>query len=166
VTDRIQNWLRTLALLWGSPTLPEGSSVHFDSRLRRSLGRCHPASGRIRLRADLAHAADDELREVLCHEAAHIVVYERFGASVRPHGPEWQHLVRQAGYAPQVRAPDPARMEVAARPPRPRYLHRCPVCQSVRVAGRPVRAWHCASCLDAGLPGELIITRDPGPKPQ
>lgn len=38
---------------WGVPDLPEHLSVGFSERMTRALGRCHLASGRIRLAAHL-----------------------------------------------------------------------------------------------------------------
>jgi hypothetical protein len=32
------------------------------------------------------------------------------------------------------------------------------------MAGRPVPEWRCAECLDAGLSGELVITKLAPPK--
>ena len=72
--------------------------------------------------------------------------------------------MRAAGYEPKTKLPAP--------PGAPRhtkrkslslylYVHRCPVCQLSKTARRVVRRWRCAACLDAGLSGELVITRYP-----
>lgn len=174
------------AAAWGDAGLADAVAVSFSPRLRRSLGRCRPAAGRITLRADLRDGPEARLAEVLCHEAAHVAVHRRHGRAARPHGPEWRALVEAAGYEPRRLGADPppdraragspagpAAAEPAGSRPTPpaaarrnpaaryRYEHRCPVCHTARWARRPVRAWRCAECLDAGLAGELLITRGP-----
>lgn len=147
---------------WGLPDLWSQIDLRFSTRLTRALGRCRPSSGRITLQASL-QSSPERMIEVLCHEAAHIAVYQLFGPEVKPHGPEWHRLVQQAGFRPEVRAREPGSAGPRATPTPAilPYEHRCPVCQSVRFARRPVRSWRCAECLDAGLEGELTITRIP-----
>jgi predicted SprT family Zn-dependent metalloprotease len=103
------------------------------------------------------------LFEVLCHESAHLAARDLYGRRCQPHGPEWVALVRAAGFEPRRRipwaAPSPPPQRLAAR--RRRYIHRCPVCQLQRIAWRPIRAWRCAACVAAGLPGRLEISPPP-----
>jgi predicted SprT family Zn-dependent metalloprotease len=149
---------------WGLPNLPGSISVKVNPRLRRSLGRCNPASGRISLSADLLHAPE-RLEEVLCHEVAHVAVFQLFGSQARAHGPEWRQLLSSAGFQPEVRAKE--RTSPPRAHPKPLglpYEHRCPVCQGVRYARRPVTSWRCSDCLDSGLGGELVITRHQPPR--
>src|SRR5690606_8469081 len=109
------------------------------------------------------------LRDVLVHELAHLAVHARHGSEVRPHGPEWQRLMTLAGrstaatlhgdcgFHPGAR---PADASAAAAPARRwTYEHRCPVCQMVRYARRPVPQWRCRACTEIGLDGALEITR-------
>ena len=98
-------WLTEWARVWNLPALPESVRVEFSPRIRRSLGRCHSRKGIIRLNPALLSVGPDGkddhealLREVLCHEAAHVAAYLLHGA-VRPHGPEWGGLMRAAGYS-------------------------------------------------------------------
>ncbi|MCK5800636.1 MAG: hypothetical protein KAI47_25785, partial [Deltaproteobacteria bacterium] len=93
---------------------------------------------------------------------AHIAVYELYDDGYKPHGSEWQALVRQAGFEPMVR------MTVDALRPKPSrpgvtvlYDHRCAVCGYSRSAKRPVTRWRCPECRAAGLEGELEITSRP-----
>ncbi|RKY17570.1 MAG: hypothetical protein DRQ55_15475 [Planctomycetota bacterium] len=87
-------------------------------------------------------------------------------ARPRPHGREWKAYMRAVGLDPRVRLP---RDEVASllpappagRSPRARWKHECPACKASRTAGRPVRRWRCARCVQAGLKGLLRITRQP-----
>jgi predicted SprT family Zn-dependent metalloprotease len=153
---------RKWAELWGVPDLADSVTVEFSPRFRSSLGRCRPVEGRIRLAAHLANGRRDLLEEVFCHELAHVAVHRLHGPKARPHGPEWKGLVSAAGFEPRVRFP-PGEGGFPPRPPRrrARYEHRCPVCQAMRMAGRPVRNWRCVECLRAGLSGKLVITRIP-----
>jgi len=134
--------------------------VTVSDRLTTTLARCWPRTGRIELSA---RALGDRVRlpELLCHEAAHLAVHVLHGPRCRPHGPEWQALMRQAGFEPRativsacrVVRPKPARAATA------RYEHVCPVCHTRRTAKRPVPRWRCAACVAAGLDGKMTIRR-------
>ena len=156
--SRVREW----GELWGLPGLADSVTVEFSRRFRSSLGRCYPIQRRVRLAAHLERGNDDLLEEVLCHELAHVAVYQIHGHRVRPHGREWKALVAMAGFEPRVRF-QPGEGRFPPRPwrPRVRWEHRCPVCQVMRMAGRPVREWRCAKCYKAGRSGRLIITRVP-----
>jgi predicted SprT family Zn-dependent metalloprotease len=149
---------------WGLPGLEDGVSVHYDPRLRRSIGRCRPHDGEISLHPALADAPSSALATVLCHELAHVAAYQLYGAEVRPHGEEWAALVSIAGHRPSasVRATalgiEASGRRFSPRPRRRTYVHRCPVCQTTRLARRPVHTWRCAECAAAGLEGRLTIT--------
>jgi len=138
--------------------------VTISHRLTTTLARCWPRTGCIELSAR-ALDARAKLRELLCHEAAHLAVHLLHGPNCRPHGPEWQALMRQAGFEPRativsscrVMRPKPARAAV-------NYEHVCPVCQTRRVAKRPVPAWRCAACVADGLDGKMTIRRRPASK--
>jgi predicted SprT family Zn-dependent metalloprotease len=98
--------------------------------------------------------------EVLCHEAAHIVAFLIHGNRAESHGPEWENLVRLAGYEPRRcyrtdSVPKQKKLESV------RYDHVCPICQAKRTAKRPQPHWRCVACQDAGLEGELIIRSHP-----
>jgi hypothetical protein len=148
-----ESLLRTWARLWGVPTLDD-VEIRITNRLSGSLGKCQPARGRISVSAALESNLA-LMREVLCHELAHVAVYRRFGRSAKPHGAEWMDFVKAAGYEPRVKH---AASNKSARGVGRRYLHRCPVCHSTRYGGRPVPQWRCSECLDAGLAGVMTIT--------
>jgi predicted SprT family Zn-dependent metalloprotease len=160
--------MRPWARRWGLPGLEEAITVRFDPRLHRSAGRSRPERGEISLHPALAVGPKRAMASVLCHEMAHVAAYQLHGVGVPPHGAEWSALVRQAGHrpAPTARASTLGIPVMAAAASRPegsqpsvrQYVHRCPVCQSSRVARRPVRAWRCAECVAAGLEGRLTIT--------
>jgi predicted SprT family Zn-dependent metalloprotease len=161
----IRRFLARLGEIWRFPQVGE-LPVVFSSRLRTSLGRCRPASGRITLSARLLSDLRHVLEEALCHEAAHFVARARHGSGIKPHGVEWQDLVRQAGFRPRrvigaVLGDQRQELHVESK----RYAHRCPVCQSVRFAKRPVGSWRCFDCRENGLPGLLVVALvSPGEK--
>ena len=158
--DRFQSWISEWAPTWGTPELLENVRVVFSTRLRRSLGRCMPTTGEIRLHAGLRDGPVALLREVLCHEAAHVAVHLLHGRRVRPHGKEWARLMRIAGYEPKARMSLDRLPEFLRAATRTKKLweHRCRVCGAARTARRPVRRWRCRACWESGRSGRLEIT--------
>jgi SprT protein len=150
--------------IWQLPDLTHGLEIQVSSRLRRSLGRCEPRRGTVRLNPALLEVSRQLLLETLCHEVAHVAAFRLHGPKIRPHGREWAALMTAAGFKPQARA-NAQSMPKAIRQrlqPRRLYLHRCRVCQARRIARRPVRRWLCRRCVEAGLPGRLDIVSIPG----
>lgn len=148
--------LAAAAQAWNAPDLAAGVDIAFSRRLRSSAGRALPTRGIVRLHAALADGEPELLREVVIHELAHIVAWQRHGRTA-PHGAEWRALVHQAGGRVRVRLP--AGTMPAAPRPRATWLHSCRVCDVSRHARRPVRNWRCRRCVDAGRSGELTIER-------
>jgi predicted SprT family Zn-dependent metalloprotease len=158
IPKALSSWMN----LWAVPGLENEITLEFSSRMTRSLGRCDPTRRTIRISRLVADAGDELLREVLCHEAAHVAAVELHGPRVRPHGAEWKGLMRLAGLPPRARIPIdelPPAFVLQAISRRPRWEHRCAVCDAVRTAGRPVRNWRCVRCVEAGLSGMILITR-------
>lgn len=147
--------------IWGAPGLHATVRVELSHRMRSSLGGFYPREGVIRLSDVLLETPPHLLREILCHEAAHAAVHLLHGDRARSHGREWRDLMRRAGIEPRVRVPGEELGHAAQRAARRRWLwrHRCPSCRAERVAGRPVRQWHCGRCREAGRDGKLVITR-------
>jgi predicted SprT family Zn-dependent metalloprotease len=149
---------------------PATVALSINSRYRQRLATADGQARRISLRSDFGVWPRGLLRAVLIHELAHLAVHDRDGR-VRPHGEQWQALMRAAGLSPSAMAasvcgnatphPRPAiggtRQRPAGRLP---YEHRCPVCQMVRYAKRSVNAWRCRTCVDQGLEGVLTIRRN------
>ncbi len=152
--DLLARWAR----LWDAPYLADGLTIEVSPRLRASIGRCYPERRLIRLASWVVEEERTLLPEVLCHEAAHVVVYERNGRRGRPHGPQWQSLMKRAGFEPRVRLAVPQHIAARLERRRRRYRHECPVCRVSCTAGRPMRRWRCAACLAAGRDGRLVIT--------
>lgn len=167
-SPQVQRALSRWAHLWGVPQLKSRVVIRFSPRLKRSLAKTYPTSQRISLHRALEFAPRKVLIEVLCHEAAHVVVGQQLHAQhrnrPRPHGPEWRQLMRIAGYEPRLAAkcPGTARHLRDIRPsPQPksrqRVVHICPVCHLQRTAQRVVPQWRCAHCISVGLDGMLEI---------
>jgi predicted SprT family Zn-dependent metalloprotease len=148
--NQTASWLRR----WGVSSLTGDIRSEFSNRLSTSLGMSYPERGLIRLNRSLLKEDQHLLAVVLCHELAHVVIYRRHGRSVRPHGPEWQALMRAVGFEPLVHLDNGRR---ALRGPTRRYYHTCPVCHSGRMAGRPMPRWRCSQCVAQGLDGVLHI---------
>jgi predicted SprT family Zn-dependent metalloprotease len=159
VLDSLKRWFS----LWGLAGFERLTTICFSGRLRRALGRCYARKRQITIAAHLKEMQPSFLEEVLCHEVAHLAVFEMFGENCRPHGPEWAQLMRAAGFEPCRRLMlDEAGNPTSGSRPRYIYIHYyCPVCQSERVARRPVRTWRCADCIALGLNGWLEIGRRP-----
>ena len=165
----VQRILHGLGALWEAPVLAN-IGVVANPRLSRTLGRLVGHQHRIEI-GPRALGSPKRLREVVTHEGAHAALATAGGAARRaPHGPEWRRLMALAGYpdakAAHWRCRTSARSSApSGRRPKPDaqmatlYDHWCPVCQSSRVARRPVKAWRCAACVEAGLDGTLEITR-------
>jgi len=154
---RLDRWLEC----WGTPALASSLRIEFSPRLRRAFGRCYQDERLIRLTPSLLDTQSYLLAEILCHEAAHAAVYERHGTVARPHGEEWEEMMRLAGFEPRVRIPVVVRNTTreAARA-RVIYLHRCPVCDLSRHATRPMHNWRCRTCLGTRSQGQLVIRRE------
>ena len=160
-TKRFRAAISCWAKSWGVESLEERVNVVFSPRMVKSLGRCDLQSKTIRLNPMLRGRRGRILLEVLCHEAAHIAVHEKYGPGSSPHGEEWRRYVRQAGFIPRVTA-SLKRLNLsppARKTPSALYRHRCPVCQMTRTSSRPVSRWRCAACVEAGLDGRLIVER-------
>lgn len=158
----MESWLEEWAHLWGTPALPSHLKIEVGRRLRTSLGRCYPGSGKVQLHPALF---DDEnanlFREVVCHEAAHAAAQLLHGESIRPHGQEWKRLMVAAGYSPKARM-DPSRlsrsMQAAVRP-KVNFRYTCENCGVQRETQRRNRRWRCRRCFDAGQGGKLRFER-------
>lgn len=155
----VGGWINEWASAWSAPALSSLVRVDFSKRLTRALGRCTPETGSIRLNRKLGEGDPGILREVLCHEVAHVAVWRLYGRQARPHGPEWRKLMVLAGYEPRVKW---VRIQGSLSVRRHSreftvYDHVCPICGSSWTAKRPVSTWRCGACLDAGLEGLLEV---------
>ena len=153
---RIAAYTTSLEELWASDL--RGLTFSVNPRLARTIARFVPDAHTIELGAAVLQMRTAEQREVLCHEAAHAVIWKRCGRRAKPHGPEWASLMRLAGHQPSASR---VRCEVVVgeRRPRQRYRHVCRVCHFSAVAAKRMPAWRCPECTTVGLPGLLAIER-------
>jgi predicted SprT family Zn-dependent metalloprotease len=160
-SDPYEAWLAAWAAAWSLPELPYRVRIAFSSRLQGSLGRCSPRTGVIRLNPGLLDGPTAALREVVCHEAAHVATWLLYGRHASAHGREWRELMRLAGYEPRVRWAESA-VPAAVRERRRSsavYVHACPVCRAQWIARTTSSAWRCATCRDAGRDGRLTVSK-------
>ena len=90
------------AELWNEPGLSARLNLVIGQRLERSLGRCYPERGLVRIARFVLDFPAELRDEIICHEVAHLVVFERHGRGRRPHGAEWKALMRSLGLTPRV----------------------------------------------------------------
>ena len=141
--------------LWGVHLA--GVTVVLNPRLRTTVARFLPREKRLEVSTATARARNPE--RVLVHELAHAAAVELHGRRVKPHGKEWEALVKaaeRAGLATRTRQRSPAKK---ATPTTARFSHTCPVCQFRRIAKRRVTTWRCPDCRANGLPGHLVIEK-------
>jgi predicted SprT family Zn-dependent metalloprotease len=159
----IANCAESWFAVWDLANLATDVRVRFSKRMIRAVGRCYPARRLVTLAAAVPEMENDQILNVLCHEFAHIAAYMRFGRAIRPHGIEWQTLMRAAGFRPSVRFSDPAGLALmqARAAPRTQYLHICPLCGAQRITARRMLRWRCGACYEIGREGKLQIIRLP-----
>ena len=161
-----QRLIAWLAATWSIPKEALEVELAVNPRLTRAVARFLRRPRVIELGPRFFELGSRH-EEILCHEFAHVAVDFVHGSSAKPHGLEWRRLVKAAGYRAEPRTTGALPIEQGPAVPKRRasptavYEHRCPVCQMVRRAKRPVPQWRCAACVAAGLPGTLQITRLP-----
>ena len=143
--------------LWAEPHV-RTLAIQVNSRLRATVARCVASKGVIEISPSVERRTIRSQREVVCHEAAHYVVWHRHGRTARPHGPEWAALVTAAGFQPEAKA---IRCGTTGERRRPVsvFRHICPVCQFSKRAKRRMSRWRCPECRAVGLEGALRIER-------
>jgi len=156
IVNQIKASIDRFCVAWGVEEIQNDIQVEFSARLTRSLGRTQPLQKVIRLNTELSTTLTDHLEEVICHELAHIAAVHQHGTSIKPHGEEWQKLVRSVGYEPSVRMY--VNGQASPRKLLKSYKHYCPVCHFQRIGRTRMKRWRCAECVANGLSGELKIT--------
>lgn len=105
--------LRHYLGLWQLEELEPEIELRISSRMTRTIGSAHQGKNRITFAIWLFNQPTEIIEEVVCHEAAHLAASTLYGPGIRPHGREWQALMRKAGVAPRVRIPVPHAPPVA-----------------------------------------------------
>jgi predicted SprT family Zn-dependent metalloprotease len=149
--------LRSLARIWKHSRVRR-LRVTLNPRLRSTLARWVAPTDVIQINPAVADRDKSAIPEVVCHEAAHLVVWDRHGRSARPHGLEWSALMRAAGFEPR------ATLVHCGQRQRPqtnmlRVRHVCPVCHFSKIAKRRMTQWRCPECRAIGLEGRLRAER-------
>lgn len=110
-----------------------------------TAGRAYPQESRICLSAPLL-TTEERVRETLLHEYAHLVVYERYGAQVQPHGAEWEAIMQRLGVTPERTHRYPC---LPTPKPRRTLIYRCQRCGEEIPRVRPLkrgRAYYHVKC--------------------
>jgi predicted SprT family Zn-dependent metalloprotease len=94
--ERIQEELDQVLQLWGVLDLTTAIRWRWYPRLRTTLGRAVFLDMLVELNPLLLARHPDQVRELLIHEAAHLVV-QRLHGRQPPHGPYWKAYMRKAG---------------------------------------------------------------------
>ena len=151
--------IRRWAKAWSLPSLERSVAIRVNRKLRTSVARYRRDQSCIEVGPTFLISAGIR-REALVHELAHAAVANQFGRTSRIHGDEWRTLVETAGFEPRTRIDVANSSSISQNERSPaRYEHRCPVCHMKRISRRPVRAWQCKQCVEAGLTGQLEIRR-------
>ncbi len=116
--EALEVQLRHCLDLWQVGSLAPEIGIRLSTRMTRTIGSANLSKNRITLAVWLFEQPQAIIDEVVCHEAAHLAVLHLYGQGVRPHGREWQALMRRAGVTPRVRIPLPN------PPPMPRRRRR------------------------------------------
>lgn len=123
------------------------AAISFDLR-GQAAGMAIPSRNLLRFNQYMyQHNRDDFLRQTVPHEVAHLLVYQLYGGSVRPHGQQWQRIMREVFGLPARRCHN-----YAVQPGwKTRYLYRCNCRQHEFTGQRHAcakrgRQYSCRSC--------------------
>ncbi len=101
--DRLFREFEGWCVAWGLSRLSREASISFSQELGLALGRCDLRERRILLNSVLLQPENQALLfETLCHEAAHLIAYLRYGPAIAEHGPEWREYMVKAGFKPRA----------------------------------------------------------------
>lgn len=77
--------------------------IHIDLR-GRTAGQAWPQKQLLRFNMTLFRQhREDFLQQTVAHEVAHLVAYQLYGLSIRPHGHEWQKIMTELFQLPADR---------------------------------------------------------------
>jgi SprT protein len=107
-----------------SARFPLGKPVTLTWRAYRvSAGMAYCAETRIGLSSRVLKT-EEQVKDTLVHEYAHLLAYARHGRKSLGHGEEWKQAMRDLGAEPHVRH----RYEVERNQPRQQVVYRCQRC--------------------------------------
>lgn len=85
----------------GFPKLGSKIPFTFNKRYTDSLGAA--GGGAIEFSTLLwARATPEQRKQVIIHEVCHVLAEEKYGDTIKPHGEEWQSMMRIAGTQPLI----------------------------------------------------------------
>jgi predicted SprT family Zn-dependent metalloprotease len=149
--------LASLATAWKHPRVSQ-LDIAFNPNLRSTLARWIPPSHVLEISAKVKSRGARVVREIVSHEAAHVVVWDRLGRAARPHGPEWAELMRAVGFEPRATLMR-CGYHRGAIGNAVRVRHFCLVCHFSRLGKRLMGRWRCPECRAIGLEGKLKTER-------
>ncbi|MCQ4316109.1 SprT family zinc-dependent metalloprotease [Stutzerimonas zhaodongensis] len=92
---------------------------------------------------------DHFLKQTVAHEVAHLIAHQMFGGAIRPHGEEWQLIMRGV----YELTPDRCHTYAITRTRRSRFVYRCacperdfPFSAQRHALVRKGRRYFCRSC--------------------
>lgn len=147
---------RARATISGASRLPS-VTLRFDLR-GQAAGQMRATNrGRVEIRFNLVLARqnpDAFIAQTVPHEVAHLVVWHKHGRRARPHGPEWQAVMRQLGVSEPSRCHAFEIPEGEVRRQR-RWPYRC-ACREYQLSttrhNRIRRGQQIYSCPNCGEP--------------
>ncbi|MBC8328266.1 MAG: SprT-like domain-containing protein [Planctomycetes bacterium] len=94
--ERLRAALDEVLELWEVIDLRAAIGIRWNSRLRTTIGRALLDDMLVELNPRLLARHPEQVRHVLVHEAAHLVVRRLHGAGVAPHGKIWKAYMGRA----------------------------------------------------------------------
>ena len=117
VLERIVQCYETLGSTKGLPT------VSFDLR-GKTAGQAFINLNHIRLNGQLLNEnVEHFIKQTVAHEYAHLFCYQTYGNAAKPHGSEWQVLMRRLGCDPnRCHSYDTTRSKIGAKKTSPKKV--------------------------------------------
>ena len=110
-----------------------------------SAGKAYFRENEIRL-SRVVLTTHPRVYDTVLHEYAHLVVYQQFGRSSRPHGAEWKAVMRALGLEPRVTHDYPVERRTLGR----KHAYRCTICGYVLERVRPFKRNRVYSHIGCG----------------
>jgi SprT protein len=97
----INSMIRHACDLNGIPWLANLIYFEFNDRLTSIWGRAHRDERIIELSTLLWLGRPEKRYDTVVHEVCHIIVWEKYGHSAKPHGKEWRRCMKRANLKPK-----------------------------------------------------------------
>ena len=99
--DKIRSLIHFACQSNGVVALSKKIGFRFRKQFTRILGQAFAQSKLIEFSSPLwARASESERKQVIIHEACHIIAYYKYGFDIKPHGSEWKRCMVESGVAP------------------------------------------------------------------